>query len=859
MDIKSFIQKKEDIKSLCHDLKNIDINHVHDLLVKTTWGTTARILGFDIKEYDNLQLAGRMIIHDLKITLGTSIDNYINRIGHLLNPDILEFMKNYKDQLELFILSRQHNDINYDWFSANSLIKVYLTKIINNKNNTPYYATDDGNICETPVQLWLRISIALYWKHGLDEIKIVFNQLCDGYYIPASPTIFNAGMKRGQMSSCFLLSIDDNINSIYDKLKEQAFISKGNGAVGLDMSLLRHSTIGPDGKSSGIFPWVHLYNSSTRAVNQNGKRKGASTIYLRPYHIDIYEFCEGALKSGDSYWRAHDVNYAIWFPWLFWKRLENNDTWSLFCPAQTKKLNDIWGIEWAEQYKKYESDVTVERKTVNARHLMNHIINIQRKTGMPYILHGDAANMKSNQKNLGYIRCANLCLEIMEFSSSNETPSCNLSSISLRSFVKNKVRCILDKPLSYYRQELKQCYDFNTLGNISTQVVTNLNQVIEENRYIIDTIKRSNDMHRPIGIGVSGFAETLHELNLPFQDIKSYNNIHPYTCELNKMIFACMYWNTLAQSVNLAIERGKYFSFDGSPISQGKFQFDLWKDEYILLSTNNMIDTRIRTITDDTEINPGEWGQHEFILSNGHIIKPTWDDLRKAIKIFGLRNSLLIALMPTATSSQPLRNGETVEAHQSNIYSRKVMKGAYPVVNRYMVQDLQSIGVWNNTTIGLIQANKGSIALLPSYLKENINKYVKFVDNEKSWTSLRWFCQKYKTMWELSMKIFLKMAADRGRYVCQSQSTNIYLDDPSDEQLIAIHVYAQKLGLKTGMYYLRERAAVDPIKFTVEPSIIKFVNDMDILPSHNTINDDNITLTIKPKIICNDDVCISCQ
>ena len=844
MENKTIDEQKDEIKFLSKNLKGIKYEEIYELLEKTSWKTTARILGFKIINYDNLKLSGRMIIHDLKTKIGTSFKTYIDRMESLMNEDVVEFMKNHVEQLNILIQKMEEKDIKYDWFSSNSLMRVYLTKKIDPENKDNYYETENGYICETPVQLWMRISVALYWKKGLNEIKKIFNHLCKGYYIPASPTIFNAGMKRGQMSSCFLLAIDDNIESIYDKLKEQALISKNNGAVGVDMSLLRHSKIGEDGKSSGIFPWVHLYNSSTRAVNQNGKRKGASTLFCRPHHIDIYEFCEGALKTGDPYSRAHDVNYALWFPWLFWDRLEKDDKWTLFCPAETPKLNNTWGSEWIEQYIKYENDPNIPKKVIKAKDLMSHIVNIQRKTGMPYILHGDAVNMKSNQKNLGYIRSSNLCLEICEYSSSDETPSCNLSSISLKSFVK----CKYDMTNS-----ISKAYDFEKLGKISSQLVLNLNQVIEENKYFVETIKKSNNKHRPIGIGVSGFADMLHKLGLPFQDLNDDTKPHPVTSELNKMVFACIYWNALASSVYIAVETGKYSTFDGSPLSKGKFQFDLWKDEYESLKSLGMINDTIRIKEDDDEIEPKYWGQTSYKLSNGYVIKPTWVDLKIAIQKFGVRNSLLIALMPTATSAQPLRNSETVEAHQSNIYSRKVMKGAYPVVNRYLVKDLTKLGLWNNDIIALIQANNGSVSLLPNYVDFNYPGFEK-------WSELHDICNKYKTMWELSMKIFLKMAADRGRYVCQSQSTNIYLSDPSDEDLFAVHVYAQKLGLKTGMYYLREKAAIEPIKFSVDHSIMKFVDDTLKFSEENITKKETIPkLTLKKKIVCNDEICISCQ
>lgn len=840
------------IEFLTRDLKGISVDYVNELLKKTDWQTTARILGFEIKKYENLQLAGRMIIYQLEQTLTNSMGAYLRRTQKIIKPEIANFIESHEKELNDIIENR--NKIEYDWFSANSLIKTYLTKITRPELLNPneiYYLTEDGYLCETPAQLWLRIAISLYWKSGLHRIEEVFNQLYDGYYIPASPTIFNAGMNYGQLSSCFLLTVEDSLDSIYDKLKEAALYSKGTGASGIDLSSIRHSGIGLNGESSGLIPWVNLYNSSTRAVNQGSRRKGAATLFLRPHHIDIFEFCEVSLKTGDPYTRAHDVNTAIWFPWLFWDRLRKEQDWTLFCPAQTPKLNDIWGIEWIEQYLKYEQDPTIKKKVVKAKDLMMHIIRIQRKTGMPYICHGDAMNMKSNQKNLGYLRCSNLCLEICEYSSKDETSSCNLSSISLRMFVLKSYNHTAKNIFT----ELKECYDFDKLGYIVRNVVRNLNQVIDHNKYANENVKKSNERHRPIGIGVSGFAETLHELDLPFQDLENQDNIHPVTRTLNKMIFACMYWNALVQSVELSIECGKYSSFNDSPMAKGLFQFDLWKEEYELLKSEGLLDERYRKKEDDDEIDPSTWGQKDYTLLNCSVIEPTWDSLRKHIQTYGLRNSLLIALMPTATSSQPLRNGETVEAHQSHIYSRKVMKGAYPVVNRYLVKDLESIGLWTTDTIGFIQATNGSISMLENFVFDNLARYPDFKLEFKE--KLNWICQKYRTMWELSMKIFLLMAADRGRYVCQSQSTNIYLDDPSDEQLLAIHLYAQAIGLKTGMYYLRSLAAMTPLKITVDPEIIKYVNS--VKSSIKTKKLENKRKLNMSTMVCNDEICVSCQ
>lgn len=600
------------------------------------------------------------------------------------------------------------------------------------------------------------------------------------------------------------------------------------------------------------------YCTTTGIVHNGGKRKGACTIFCRPHHIDIIDFCKMPLKTGDHYSRAHDVNFALWFPWLFWKRVKEDGKWTLFCPKETEKLNDIWGIEWEEQYKIYEEDEDTPKKVIKARDLLHIIIDSQRKTGMPYILHADAANFKSNQNHLGYIRCSNLCLEIMEHCENDSIASCNLSSISLKEFVKKpinidgcKITNEIYERINNIKDHLYEYYDFEHLAIITKRIVNNINQNIEHGYYPLDTIKIPNLKYRPLGIGVSGFAEMLHILNLTFHDPRNKEYPLDTTKQLNKMIFACIYFNALIQSIELSIKYGSYNRFKESPIANGKFQFDLWRDEYNLLKSRNMIDENIRTYKDDDPIDPICWKQKEVILSNGYIINPTWNSLRDAIKLYGIRNSLLIAIMPTATSAQPLRNGESVEAHQSNIYSRKLINGAYPVINRYMIKDLNDIGLWNSEIKDLIQADNGSVKLIKDYILQNNNVYNKQYDLIK----LDFITEKYKTMWELSMKVFYRMAADRGRYICQSQSTNIYISDPSTEQLIASHLFAFHLGLKTGMYYLRQSPAVSPLKLTISPEINNFVSKYE----KTKINTEQPITKLTKKMVCTDEICISCQ
>lgn len=823
---------------------SLDENKKQDIfnqIEKNGWSATMESLGYYIKEYDYLRLAGRMLIEHVKNQVGDSLNEYIKRFENLLKPDIILFMKNNYEKINL-IYSKWKRDectdiLDYDWFSANSIVKNYLTKDIK------------GNILETPLQMWLRISIATYYNYSkskdesIKKVERMFDDLCGENYIPASPTIFNSGFIQGQLASCFLLTVEDDLDSIFlHGLHRIARISKNNAGVGIDISRLRHSAISNKGESDGLIPWVYNIDAAIRSVNQGGKRKGACTVYCRPHHIDIFEFSEVSLEHGDHYTRAYNINTALWMPNLFWERCLRDQNWSLFCPNQTRELNDIYGEKWEEKYEWYEKNAKklgIKIKIIKARELSKHITEIQRQTGMPYILNCDSINFKSNQKNLGYIRCSNLCLEICEYTSTEETAVCNLSSINLRNFVKSAVDY---RYVKKYPDEINLCYhyDFSKLGGVVQNIVENLNQNINNSMYPIEETRISNLKHRPMGIGVQGYADMLYQLNLPFQDLKFPNQPNKVTSWLNKILFACIYWNALAKSVDLSIIEGKYSSFDGSPISKGKFQFDLWAEEYKLLKKKGRINDDVRKQIDDIPIDPKHWNQQQFKLSNGDIIYPTWNGLRRMIIKYGLRNSLLVALMPTATSSQPFRNCETTEAHQTNIYSRKVLNGAYPIINRHMVKDLKNIGLWDQNIYQHIQNNDGSLSQLKKYILNNIIKFNNFHLNDLP--ILNYVIHKYKTMWELSSKIFMKLAADRARYICQSQSLNIYIRSPTEEQLIAVHTYGYQLGLKTGMYYLRTAPATNTIKLAPTPT-----------------SQTNQKSSVKPKVLCNDEVCLVCQ
>ena len=589
----------------------------------------------------------------------------------------------------------------------------------------------------------------------------------------------------------------------------------------------------------------HNYATSHGIVHNGGRRKGSATIFLRTHHIDVEDFIDVTRKVGDKYVRAHDINTCLWTSWIFWQRVKEDGPWTVFCPARVPQLNDLYGKEFTKAYEEAEKDTSIlphHKKVIRARALYDRIRDVQRETGMPYMMDGDGCNIKSNHRHMGYIKSSNLCLEIVEYTDEDTIASCNLHSLSLRTYAKQKI--VEDDDV---HRALCNSVDFQKLGYISGRVVENLNNVIDQNWYPLDKTKagktkpgiinKSNKKHRPVGMGVSGFAEMLHILDLPFED--------PRVRVLNKMVFACIYWNALAQSVQLGVRDGIYESFHGSPTSQGKLQFDLWKEEFDILGPN-----AFRKQEDDIPVDPAFWKQKEFLLYNKDgesildVIKPTWNDLKRCIVKYGLRNSLLTALMPTASTAQIRRNCESVEAHQNNMYSRKVLQFAYPVLNRHLLFDLEAEGLWNDKIVQYIKANNGSVKGLHQYITSDTKNFPHYSGNSER---VRHIEKKYKTMWEIPQRLFLQLAAERGRYIDQSASTNIFIRDCTDEKLSASHLCASMLGLKTLMYYLRQKGG-ETIKFTADPDMVKYIQGAEA----------EIATEETRKIVCTDEVCTSC-
>ncbi|MFY0689867.1 MAG: ribonucleoside-diphosphate reductase subunit alpha [Cyclobacteriaceae bacterium] len=678
-------------------------------------------------------LAARISISNLHKVTSESFSNTMKRLYTYVNPKTDEnaalistetygVVKNNAKRLDEAIDYKR--DYNYDFFGYKTLERSYLLKA-------------DGKIVERPQHMLMRVSVGI---HGddIDSAIQTYNLMSEKWFTHATPTLFNAGTPKPQLSSCFLLSMqDDSIDGIYDTLKQCAKISQSAGGIGLSIHNVRATGAyikGTNGTSNGIIPMLRNFDMTARYVDQGGgKRKGSFAIYLEPWHADIYDFLQMKKNHGKEELRARDLFYALWIPDLFMKRVEENGQWSLFSPDEAKGLFDSYGDEFEKLYEKYEQEGKA-RKTVQAQELWFEILESQIETGTPYILYKDHANRKSNQKNLGTIRSSNLCTEIMEYTSKDEVAVCNLASLALSKFVKQD-----------------GTYDHQKLYEISKVVTRNLNKVIDVNYYPVKEAKTSNMRHRPIGIGVQGLADTFAMLKIPFDSDEARL--------LNKEIFETIYYAAMETSMELAIEEGPYETYKGSPVSKGIFQFDMWG------------------VTPDS----GRWD---------------WYELKQKVRKHGVRNSLLLAPMPTASTSQILGNNECFEPFTSNLYVRRVLSGEFIVANKYMMRDLIALGLWDERMMNKIKSENGSIQNIPE-IPQNIKDL-------------------YKTVWEVSQKRVIDMSADRGAFICQSQSLNIHLQDANFGKMTSMHFYAWKKGLKTGMYYLRTKAATDAIKFTVE-------------------------------------------
>jgi len=682
---------------------------------------------------DYALLAARIAVSNLHKNTTKSFSETMNDMYYYVNPrtgkesplisdEVHKVIMDNADYLDSIII--YNRDFNYDYFGFKTLERSYLLKI-------------NGKIVERPQHMLMRVSVGIH-LNDLEAVKETYELMSNKFFTHATPTLFNAGTPKPQMSSCFLLTMkDDSIDGIYDTLKQTAKISQSAGGIGLSVHNVRATGSyirGTNGTSNGIVPMLRVFNDTARYVDQGGgKRKGSFAVYLEPWHADIYDFLDLKKNHGKEELRARDLFYAMWIPDLFMKRVEQDTTWTLMCPNECPGLCDVYSEEFDALYLKYESEGK-GRKTVRARELWEKILESQIETGTPYMLYKDAANRKSNQKNLGTIRSSNLCTEIMEYTSEDEIAVCNLASLSLPMFVENNT------------------FNHELLYNVTKRVTRNLNKVIDRNYYPVKEAENSNMRHRPVGLGVQGLADTFIKLRMPFTSDEAK--------QLNQDIFETIYFAAVTASMEMAKEEGPYSTFEGSPISKGEFQYNLWglKDEDL----------------------SGRWD---------------WTSLRKEVMQNGVRNSLLMAPMPTASTSQILGNNEAFEPYTSNIYTRRVLSGEFIVVNKHLLEDLVERGLWNENLKQEIMRHNGSvqsIANIPDDLKEL-----------------------YKTVWEMSMKDIIDMSRQRGYFIDQSQSLNLFMQDANFAKLTSMHFYAWKSGLKTGMYYLRTKSAVDATKFTL--------------------------------------------
>ena len=732
------------IKKLCYGLsEHVDPQKISMKVIEGLYdGVTTAALdnlaaeqcaSMTVLHPDYAQLASRIVVSNLHKSTEKSFSNTMKALHEYIDPktgenaslianDVIKIIQDNAERLDSYII--YDRDFGYDFFGVKTLERSYLLKI-------------KGEVAERPQHMLMRVSIGIH-KDDIESALKTYDLMSERWFTHATPTLFNAGTPKPQMSSCFLLTTqDDSISGIYDTLKQCAQISQSAGGIGLSVHNVRATGSyikGTNGASNGIVPMLRVFNDTARYVDQGGgKRKGSFAIYLEPWHADIFDFLDLKKNHGKEENRARDLFYAMWIPDLFMERVKANGEWTLMCPNECPGLADVHSAEFETLYHKYESEGK-GRKTIKAQDLWFKILESQIETGTPYMLYKDAANSKSPQQNLGTIKSSNLCTEIMEYTAKDEVAVCNLASLALPKYV------------------VDGKFDHEKLFEVTYQATLNLNRIIDNNFYPVPEAEKSNMRHRPIGLGVQGLADALILMRHPFDS--------PQAKELNRDIFETMYYASMTASKDLAIKDGAYETFEGSPTSRGEFQFDLWG------------------------------------------IKPSnrweWDVLKEEVKKHGVRNSLLMAPMPTASTAQILGNNEAFEPYTSNIYTRRTLSGEFVVVNKHLLRDLVNLGIWNDSLKNKLIAGNGSV--------QNINE---IPDNLKDL---------YKTSWEISQKVIIDMAADRGAFIDQSQSLNIFMENANFAKLTSMHFYGWEKGLKTGMYYLRTKAARDAIKFTVDKS-----------------------------------------
>lgn len=685
-------------------------------------------------------LAARICASNLHKETESDYFSLVNKMKNYLHPktkenaplissELFDVVSKNKERIQKVLDENMHMDFHYDYFAFKTLERAYLLKM-------------NGKVVERPQYMLMRVCIGIH-GHDIDSVIENYELMSKKKFTMATPTLFNSGTPRPQMSSCFLVQMkEDSVSGIYETMKDCALISKYAGGIGLSVHDIRASGSyirGTTGSSDGLVNMLRCFNDTARYINQGGRRKGSFAIYLEPWHSDVEAFLDLKKNHGNELERARDLFYALWVPDLFMERVKCDDKWSLFCPNEAPGLSDVYGKDFEDLYKKYESS-GISRKVMKARDLWNQIIDCQVETGNPYILYKDAVNRKTNHQNLGTIKSSNLCTEIMEYTAPDEIAVCNLSSINLTAFVDNP-----------YTENA--CFDFENLVEITKKVTINLNKVIDKNFYPVPEAERSNKRHRPIGIGVQGLADVFIMMRLSFES--------PEAAKLNTDIFESIYYGAVYSSVDIAKVDGPYSTYKGSPMSKGIFQFDMWN------------------------VTPSD--------------RYDWNGLRMYMKQYGIRNSLLVAPMPTASTAQILGNNESIEPYTSNVYNRRVLAGEFCVINKHLLQDLTELGIWNDETKEQLMKDKGSVQRingLPDDLK-NI----------------------YKTVWEIPQKCIVDLAADRGAFICQSQSMNIHMKSPSRSKISSMLFYGFSRGLKTAVYYLRTRPRSDTISFAIDKMV----------------------------------------
>ncbi len=718
-----------------------------------------------VRHPDYAILAARIAISNLHKTTSQSFSNTMKRLYTYVNPktgtnaqlidtEVYGIIKRNAARLDEAVDYKR--DFGYDYFGYKTLEKSYLIRL-------------DGKVVERPQHMLMRVAVGIH-KEEMDSVIETYNLLSERWFTHATPTLFNAGTPKPQLSSCFLLTMkDDSIDGIYDTLKQCAKISQSAGGIGLSIHHVRAKGSyikGTNGVSNGIVPMLRNFDMTARYVDQGGgKRKGSFAIYLEPWHADIKDFLEMKRNHGKEEMRARDLFYALWIPDLFMKRVEQNEDWSLFCPNEAPGLSDCHGEEFERLYEKYEREGRA-RETIKAQELWFEVLESQIETGTPYMLYKDAANGKSNQKNLGTIKSSNLCTEIIEYTAPDEVAVCNLASIAIPKFVTTG-------------PDGKPMFDHNKLYEITKVATKNLNKVIDINYYPVEEARKSNFRHRPIGLGIQGLADAFIMLRMPFDSAEARG--------LNEDIFETIYYAAVETSMELAKIQGTYETYDGCPASKGILQFDMWG------------------VTPKS----GRWN---------------WDAIKEKVKKYGMRNSLLVAPMPTASTSQILGNNECFEPYTSNLYTRRTLSGEFIMVNKHLMKDLINLGMWNDNMRNRLISTNGSVQNVPG-IPQNIKDL-------------------YKTVWEISQKVIIDMAADRGAYICQSQSMNIFMQDPNFGKLTSMHFYAWKKGLKTGMYYLRSQAATAAIKFTLDKTSLETKVEKSIDVDHKTQKQDAIACSL---------------